>query len=69
MNMWLVFILPPTPRLVRSVTKNITVRTVSRDMRPMFHDQLVVSGEPVLENIKFEYGVHTAAQPQTCEKC
>ena len=30
------------------------------------HDHLVVSGESVLENRKFEYEV---ANPQTCEKC
>ena len=36
MDMWLVFVLPSTPRLARSVTKNVTVRTVYRDVRPMF---------------------------------
>ena len=36
MDMWLVFILPPNPRLASSVTKNVTERTVCRDVRPMF---------------------------------
>ena len=35
MDIWLVFILPPTPRLARSVTKNVTIRTVCRNVRPM----------------------------------
>ena len=30
------------------------------------HDQLLISGKPVLENRKLEYEV---AHPQTCEKC
>ena len=46
--MCLMFILPPTPKLLKSVTKS-------------FHSEHSLHGHVA--------GVHTAAHPQTCEKC
>ena len=63
MDMWMVFILPPTPRLARSSDKEC----YSKDsLQRREANQLVVSGEPVLENRKSEYEV---TNPKICKKC